>query len=82
MSNSKLSNRSVNFRARLDGVTVGYELGGIFSLLLSGGGAPSSDGATFIITPTAGVRTFTFQGSASANSSCVILAAQLSVFEI
>jgi hypothetical protein len=76
------ANRDVSLRAQLDGVTVGYELGGLFSVLLSGAAAATSDGATFIVTPSAGTRSFTFQARANANSSCAAYAAQLSVFEV
>lgn len=76
------ANREVSLRAQLDGVTVGYELGGLFSVLLSGAAAATSDGATFIITPSAGTRSFTFQARANNNSSCAVYAGQLSVFEI
>jgi hypothetical protein len=75
------ANRAVYLQSMMDGVRVGNEIG-VFSLWLSGGSASSRDGGTFIVTPSPGVRSFTFQASASANSSCSISAAQLAIFEI
>jgi hypothetical protein len=76
------ANRIVDFRVQMDGVTVGQELVGLYSPLVSGGGSPLTAADTFLITPTAGSRTFTLQAKANNVSSVGLNRASLTVYEL
>jgi hypothetical protein len=70
--------RSVGFRAQLDGVTIGISPSGINIP------NPETDFKSegILVTPTAGSRTFTFQGICGTASACILNSASLVVYEI
>jgi microcystin-dependent protein len=76
------SNRFLDFRLQMDGVTVGDELVGLFSPLHSGSSSPLTAADSFLVTPSVGSRTFTFQARAANASSVVLVRASLVVTQL
>jgi hypothetical protein len=76
------SNRFLDFRLQMDGVTVGDELVGLFSPLHSGSTSPLTAADSFLVTPSVGSRTFTFQARAASASSVVLVRASLVVTQL
>lgn len=73
------ANRTVGFRAALDGTIIGTNPAQIFAPLT---GSFEQNSESILVTPAAGSRTFTFQAQCSTASACVIQAATLNVFEV
>lgn len=76
------ANRTVNARAQMDGITIGYEAQNLYCPLLIGGGTPMTSAHSFIVTPTAGTRNFTLQALASGASSVFLTYGCLTVTEL
>jgi hypothetical protein len=74
--------QTFDVRAQIDGVTIGNEINTIRAMLVSGAGASFTTSHAFLLTPTAGAKTFTLQVKASAAGSVTLPYAQLVVFEI
>jgi hypothetical protein len=70
--------RTVGFRAQLDGVTIGLSASSIN--IPNNENDLKSEG--ILVTPTAGSRTFTFQGICGTASACILNSASLIVYEI
>jgi hypothetical protein len=73
------ANRTVGVRAALDGTTIGVDndfLSSPFGL------AAFTSAHSFIVTPTAGSRSFTLQARAATASASIIQAVELVVYEL
>ena len=70
--------RTVGFRAQLDGVTIGLSASSIN--IPNNENDLKSEGV--LVTPTAGSRSFTFQGICGTASACILNSASLIVYEI
>jgi microcystin-dependent protein len=76
------ANRTVDFRVQMDGVTLNEELTGLHSPWVSGNQSPLTTADNFLVTPTAGSRTFTLQSRASNVSSIGLFRASLVVTQL
>ncbi|MGL4998044.1 MAG: phage tail protein [Cetobacterium sp.] len=76
------ANRTADFRVQMDGVTVGEELTGLYSPYVASLSTPINVADTFVVTPTAGSRTFTLQAKASVGSAVTLNRASLAVSEM
>jgi hypothetical protein len=74
--------QTFSVRAQIDGVNIGSEIDGIRAMLVSGQGSLHTTSHAFLLTPTAGVKSFTLQLKASANGSVTLPYAQFVVYEI
>lgn len=76
------ANRTVDIRIQEDGVTIpNGEILGLFSEFLSGGSTPTSYCEAFVLTPAAGVRSYTVQIKASVNSAVFLQRASIAAIE-
>jgi hypothetical protein len=69
-------------RAQVDGVTIGNEMTENRLIWVSGASARFNTSHAFLLTPTAGTRSFTLQAKAGATGAVQLPFAQLVVFEI
>jgi hypothetical protein len=69
-------------RAQVDGVTIGNEMTENRLIWVSGASARFNTAHAFLLTPTAGTRSFTLQAKAGATGAVQLPFAQLVVFEI
>jgi hypothetical protein len=76
------ANRQVKVKANLDGTIIGHEITDLTALLISGSASVATSAHSFIVTPSAGTRSFTLQVAASANSSCGLNRASMTAVEL
>jgi hypothetical protein len=76
------ANRQVKVKANLDGTIIGHEITDLTALLISGSSSVATSAHSFIVTPSAGTRSFTLQVAASANSSCGLNRASMTAVEL